>query len=50
MSKRNTKRPDRARLGGKAFPQVLDRRDEAGIAEFFHSHGLALMSCVSFFL
>jgi putative transposase len=43
MSKRNTKRPGRARVRGKAFPQVLDRRDEAGIAEFFHAHGLALM-------
>ena len=44
MSKRNTKRPGRARVGGRAFPQVLDRRDEAGIAEFFHAHGLVLMS------
>jgi putative transposase len=43
MSKRSTKRPGRARARGRSAPQVLDRRDEASIAEFFHAHGLALM-------
>lgn len=43
MRNRNTKRPGRARVRGRSLSQVLDRRDEAGIAEFFHAHGVALM-------
>ena len=43
MSKRNTKPQRRAAKRGKLAPMVVDRQDEMGIAEFFRSHGLALM-------
>lgn len=43
MSKRNMKSHGRARSRRRPAPQVLDRHDEAGIAQFFAEHGLALM-------
>jgi transposase-like protein len=43
MSKRSTKSPRRGVKRGKRAPVVLERQDELGIAEFFRSHGLALM-------
>lgn len=43
MRSRNTKRRGRASVRGRSLSQVLDRGDEAGIAEFFHAQGLALM-------
>jgi hypothetical protein len=43
MSKRNTKSRGRARARRAPAPQVLDRHDEAGIAQFFSAYGMALM-------
>jgi hypothetical protein len=43
MSKRSTKSPRRGAKRGKPASMVLERHDELGIAEFFRSHGLALM-------
>ena len=43
MNKRNTKSRGRARGRRAPAPKVLDRHDEAGIAEFFDAHGMALM-------
>jgi putative transposase len=43
MSKRNTKPQRRGVKRGKLAPVVLEGQDELGIAEFFRSHGLALM-------
>jgi hypothetical protein len=43
MSKRRTNRPGRARVRNRSAAQVLDRRDEVNIAEFFHAHASPLM-------
>ena len=48
MSKRSTKSPRRGAKRGKLAPVVLERHDELGIAEFFRSHGLALMPLAQF--
>ncbi len=43
MSKRNTKRTGRVSARRRSAALVIDRRDDAGVAEFFSSHGMALM-------
>lgn len=43
MSKRNMKPVRRAVRRGRSSAAVVNREDELGIAEFFGSHGLALM-------
>ena len=43
MSKRTTKPQRRGVKRSKLAPVIIDRHDELGIAEFFRSHGLALM-------
>jgi transposase-like protein len=43
MSKRNMKPVRRAVRRGRSSAAVVNREDELGIAEFFRSHGLALM-------
>lgn len=46
MSKRNTKHSRRVKVCGKTAPIVIDRQDDARIAEFFGAHGLSLMPLV----
>lgn len=43
MSKRNTKRSGRVSTRRRSAALVIDRRDDVGIAQFFGSHGMALM-------
>ncbi len=43
MSKRNTKRTGRVSARCRSAALVIDHQDDAGIAQFFSSHGMALM-------